>query len=289
MDATAPIPPKHSFFQHGRGTTHYQRVGADARPVVVLVSGATLPMGIWEPLVGPLVAVGFQILRYDLPGRGYTPLDGLGADFQAHLEQLEQLLSGLGLVGPVHMLGVASGALVVAEFAARNPSRVSHVCLIAPDGAATRFTLTERVLSLPLIGRLLFRSSAQRTLLARVPRYSSRTHVQAFIRDQLLFSLSSPGFHEGVLATVRTFPLHQGEEVYRRLARTGIPTCVVWGAQDPITPPRAADLMRTLFGKDAVQVLEGVGHLPFAEEPGAVAALVAKRFRAGSNAGRPLR
>jgi pimeloyl-ACP methyl ester carboxylesterase len=235
-------------------------------------------MAVWEPLVAPLLDLGFQIIRYDLPGRGHTPLEGLGANFQAHIDQLHHLLDGLDLRQPVGLLGLASGALIVAAYTIANRARVSHVCLIAPDGAGTRFTLTERLLSTPL-GTFLFGFTARRTLFARVPRYSTRADIQAFARNLLNFSLHSPGFREAVLETVRTFPLHHGAEHYLRLSKSGAPTCIIWGREDYITPPNAEGTRSAIFGEGSLHILENVGHLPFVEDPATVATLLEHHFR----------
>lgn len=277
----AMIGAKYSFLLHPAGRTHYHRIGSDDDPVVVLVSGATLPMAVWEPLVAPLVARGFQIIRYDLPGRGHTPLEGLGSNFQAHLDQLHHLLDGLSIHQPVYLVGLASGALVVAAYTVKHRQQVSHVCLIAPDGAATRFTLAERLLSTSFIGSLLFRFSARRTLFARATRYSSRIDIQTFVRKLLDFSLRSTGFYEAALATIRTFPLHYGEVQYKRLAESGVPACIIWGSEDSITPPNAAETMNKLFGEKTLHILENVGHLPFVEEPALIAAILEHHFRGG--------
>jgi len=273
------IDAQYSFLPHLKGRTHYHRTGPDDGPVVVMVSGATLPLAVWGPLMEPLLDAGFQIVRYDLPGRGHTPLDGLGSNFQAHLDQLHSLLEGLGIRQPVRLIGLASGALIVAAYAERNRARVSHTCLFAPDGASTRFSLAERLLSMPILGELLFRFTGQHTLFARIPRYSLRADIRTFVRSLLEFSLTSPGFRKAVLATVRTFPFHRGSELYSRLARSGIPTCIIWGREDYITPSDAADAMSALFGKTSLHILEHVGHLSFVEDPVTVAALLVRHFR----------
>lgn len=276
---TTAIDARHSFLPHIKGRTHYHRIGPNDGPVIVMVPGATLPMAVWEPLMAPLLDAGFQIVRYDLPGRGHTPLDGLGSNFQAHLDQLHHLLEGLDIHDRVHLVGLASGALIVAAYAERNRARVSHICLIAPDGTATRFTRAEKLLSTPILGALLFRFTGRRALFSRVPRYSSRADIQAFLRDLLDFSFRSRGFHKAVLATMRTFPLHGGEEHYLRLAKSGIPTHIVCGREDHITPPNAAGVMTALFGEKSVHILENVGHLPFIEDPRTVATLLERHFR----------
>lgn len=271
------IDAKYSFLQHLAGRTHYHRDGPGDGCVVVMVCGATLPLAVWEPLAQVLVDLGFQIVRYDLPGRGHTPLDGLGADFRSHIDQLRLLIEGLGIQRPVRLIGLASGALIVAAYAAGNRARVSHVGLIAPDGAVTHLTLAERLLSTPL-GAALLRITNRRTLFARVPRYSSRLETQAFVGDLLSFNLHSSGFHDAVLETIRTFPLHDGHAHYQRLSQAGVPTCVIWGRDDDITPPEGAGIMSAMFGEASLHILENVGHLPFVEEPETVAKLLANHF-----------
>lgn len=276
LAADFPIDAQYAFVPQGRGRTHVHRAGPEHAPMVVMVSGATLPMGVWGPLVAPLLAAGLQPVRYDLPGRGRTPLDGLGADFESHLAQLDGLLAALAPQRRVHLAGLASGALVVAAYAVRHPDRVAHATLVAPDGTATRFTLNERLLSTPGVGEWLFRRRGRRTLLARAPRYSSRADVQAFVTELLRFALGEPDFHAAVLATVRSFPLHGGEEHYRRLAASGVPTQIVWGREDRITPSaEAAPQLALAFGTAALHLMDGVGHLPFVEQPQTVADLIA--------------
>jgi pimeloyl-ACP methyl ester carboxylesterase len=60
----------------------------------------------------------------------------------------------------------------------------------------------------------------------------------------------------------------------------GIPTCVVWGAEDLITPAAAAGVFTALFGRDAVHVLQGAGHLPFVEAPASVGLMLERHFAA---------
>lgn len=276
---TPDLGRRYAVIQTATGETHYHLQGPVDGEVVVMVPGATLPLGVWESLALPLVHAGYRVLRYDLPGRGHSPLGKSGAGFRAHLEQLHGLLDALNLRRPVRLVGLASGALVAAAYALQNPQAVSHVALMAPDGAATRFTLRERLLSAPGVGDLLFRLSARKTLMARVPRYSSRSDIQSFVRELLAFALrGGSDFRRGVLSTVRSFPLHQGAQHYRQLGQSGVPTCVVWGSEDQITPMES-EVFREIFGSDQVHALAGVGHLPFVEAPEQVASLLRSHFQ----------
>lgn len=267
----SPLPQAPAPTLASDGLTRLVVDGPAHGPPIVLVCGATLTHEIWAPLVEPLVRAGQRVVRYDLPGRGQTPLGPRGAGFEAHLAQLHAVVAALQPSPPVRLVGLASGALIAAACAARQPEQIGAVGLIAPDGAATHFTWRERLLAQPGIGEVLLPRLAQRTLLARVPRYSRDAATQVRVRQVLTASMRSPGFVTGVLATMRDFPLREGERVYRQLADSRVPTTVVWGAEDGITPPQAAPLFTAWFGSAAVHLMPGTGHLPFVEHPDQVA------------------
>ena len=272
------IDREYSFCAHPAGRTHFQLVGPAEGAVIVLVPGATLPLAVWEPLVAPLVESGFRVLRYDLPGRGHSsPLDPR-SDLGSYVEQLDELLTGLGIGARVCLVGLALGALIATGYALEHRERVSRVALIAPDGVATRFSPGERLFAASVIGDLLSAVMGGRLLKARVPRYSRRADVQDFVRRLLEFGLSRPDFRKAVLTTVRTLPIHDGEAYYERMAQLGIPVRIVWGREDRVTPVDAAEKLRALFGPDSLEIMDGIGHLPFVEAPLPVAGMLTAHF-----------
>jgi pimeloyl-ACP methyl ester carboxylesterase len=275
------IDTRHQLLSHPGGETHFELVGQGDGEVVVLVPGATLPLAVWEPLVTPLTGSGFRVLRYDLPGRGYSsPLDRR-ATLRTFTDQIDYLLRGLGIDGRVHLVGLALGALITAAYAAERRANVARIAWIAPDGMSTRFTAAERVFTARIVGDLLSRFMADRILMARVPRYSKRPEVQSFVRELLEFALSRRDFRSAVLTTVRNLPIHQGETYYAQVAERSIPTCLIWGREDLVTPIQAADLLRELFGEDSLHLEDDLGHLPFVEDPESVAEVLISHFRSG--------
>ena len=276
----AVVDRRYSFLRHSGGQTHFQRVGPESGELVVLVPGATLPLAVWEPLVPLLVESGFQVLRYDLPGRGYSSPLARPAGLESDVEQIDALLHELAAERPVDLVGLASGALSAAAYASAHPERVRRMALIAPDGVATHLSFMGRLFLAPVVGDLVSATFADRILLARATRYSAREDVRGFVRELLLFALRGEHYRREVLAYARALPLHDAEAYYRRLAATGIAVQIVWGSEDRITPVEAAEPMRAIFGSDPVVVLAGVGHLPFVEEPSRVARLLTEHFRA---------
>ena len=245
---------------------------------VVLVPGASLPLRVWDPVMEPLRRLGYRVLRFDLVGRGGGTSLNVKSGLESDIAQIEALLGELQLREPVHMVGLASGAISVAAFALAQPQRVASNSLIAPDGWQT-LSLREKIFLAPIMGEMLITTHvAQRLLLKRVRRYSDVPEIQKFLHQLMLGALIQPGYMRAVLDYVRAFPLNEGHAYYKQLARSGHAVRVLLGADDHIN--RIEDLHDLIqsFGPAAVDVMVGIGHLPHVEAPDVVAESLHKHF-----------
>jgi pimeloyl-ACP methyl ester carboxylesterase len=100
----------------------------------------------YKSLVPHYQALGYQVLTYDLIGRGKSkpPANGLyGAE--EHVEQLYSLLQHLQLLPEssinneeksyqYHLLGISMGGAVVALFASKYPQFIKSMILLCPAG-----------------------------------------------------------------------------------------------------------------------------------------------------------
>lgn len=129
-----------SFLVTNGVRTHYQRVPAKnpprfPPPQVVFVHGLGYDSlaSFYLTLAPPAAAAGFDVLTYDLRahGRSDRPAEGyLLRDFTA---DLEELLDGIGVTEPVHLVGNSFGGTVAFEFAARHPERVRSIVAIEAE------------------------------------------------------------------------------------------------------------------------------------------------------------
>lgn len=109
-------------------------------PTAVLVHGmAGDSMASWYlTLAHPLAERGMRVLLHDLRGHGRSdvPTDGYALD--DFVNDLEGLLAGWGVTGPVHLFGNSFGGTVAFGYALRHPDRVAAITAIdsAPPTAA---------------------------------------------------------------------------------------------------------------------------------------------------------
>ncbi|NLA34772.1 MAG: alpha/beta hydrolase, partial [Actinobacteria bacterium] len=63
-------------------------------------------------------------------------------------------------------------------------------------------------------------------------------------------------------------------ELDRAPGRSGVPTRIVWGAQNHVLSRRKATHLAATLAADRVEVIGGCGHLPMLEEPETVTSII---------------
>lgn len=210
-------------------------VEGDGEPLV-LVHGLSGSRRWWRRNVAAL-AERHRVHVVDLPRprRGGPSLPEAVLWLIAWMNAVE--LRGADLVG--HSLG----GHICLHVAAARPQLVRHLVLVAPTGLPTGRSLPGHVL--PLLAAIR-RGGAG--LLPLLLTDAARTHPRTLLRLA----------HELVR-----------EDVTETLRHIEASTLLVWGENDPLVPPALAHAFRRQLPRSAVVVLDGAGHVPMLERPGA--------------------
>jgi pimeloyl-ACP methyl ester carboxylesterase len=244
---------------------------------LVLLHALGLSRASWAPVV-PALAEHFDVLAVDLPGLGDSPpLAGepsptaLAAAVAAFLD--EQGLDEQGLAVP-HVVGNSLGGWVAMELAALRP--LASVTLLSPAGMWPGNT--------PLYCRVSLRATrwfsvhagglVSRALATRIGRVAvlGQTHARPgrMSPEQANTALhdmaSAPGFDAAFAAT-----LHRH---YAAGDPFSAPVTVAFGDRDRLLLRRSWRRLDELPPDRHVASLPGCGHIPMADDPAAVTALV---------------
>jgi pimeloyl-ACP methyl ester carboxylesterase len=106
----------------------------DARPTVVLESGAFGASADWDRVQGDLAKAG-RVCAYDRLGLGASPDRSGRPDAATIARDLADALDAWGETGPVVLVGHSNGALYVETFAALFPGRTAGVAYV--DGVGS--------------------------------------------------------------------------------------------------------------------------------------------------------
>ena len=226
----AGLPGK--FIQLEDGVVHYELSGPSDGELVVLVHGFSVPYYVWDPTVSVLTSAGYQVLRYDLYGRGYSDRPEVEYDLDLFVRQLSQLTEVVTLSKPFHLVGLSMGAPISAAYTNQYPAHVLSLILIAPEVLPVS-TGSIFPMNVPLLGEWVMK-------VYMVPVYLPGSQQADFFnpdiakdwetryREQLKFK----GFRQAILSTIRNLPKMNALKEYEQIGRAGLPVLVVWGEED---------------------------------------------------------
>jgi pimeloyl-ACP methyl ester carboxylesterase len=110
------------------GNIHAERTGPAGSDAVLLLHAGVADRRVWDDVVEPLAAAGYDVIRYDMRGFGRSaPASkehSLVADALA-------VLDAAG-VAAAHFVGLSQGAATSVDTALAHPGRVRSLTLVAP-------------------------------------------------------------------------------------------------------------------------------------------------------------
>jgi pimeloyl-ACP methyl ester carboxylesterase len=267
-----------SFVALSDGVTHYELTGPDDGELIVLIPGITIPLFYWDRLAGRLHAGGFRTLAFSAYGRGYSDRARATYDESLFVSQLEQLLEALGLEGPRHIVGTSMGAVVAMASVLSDPGSVRTLTLIGPAGLSSRPPALIRRSGGGVLTALIGRYAGRRGLLGHLQHNVADEQDAAVLTEMVTDAYRYEGSMYALFSTVIGFPLIDRRSLYRDVAQHQLPTLLLWGENDQVTPIVSLPEARALLGEHTTSaVIPDSGHMAPLERPAAVAELLTSR------------
>lgn len=260
LDAPIYIDHRLDSFDHGS----IYVVEAGEGPPIVLSHGVTLSVRTWFHQLEALPKEGVRAIAFDHRGHGQSVLGEAGHSLENLAEDVRSVLVDLDLHDAV-LVGHSMGGVAVQSFVARYPriveERVAGIVLLStlaytPLGSRSTRTKarleritkrapdTARIWNAPNLGFLVARLG-----FGRRPQPS---HVELVRR---MMAECSP---ETRLDAPRVLV---GLDLTAALPKFRVPTLVVGGTADLLTPPAEARRMASLIPGARLELFEGGGHM----------------------------
>jgi 3-oxoadipate enol-lactonase len=239
---------------------HYDLLGPDDGPVICLAHALSADMSIWAEQVPPLLMAGWRVLRLDMRGHGgSTPGAAEAYTMSALAGDVVSVLDALGL-SAVHFAGLSIGGMIGQTLALEHPERLRSVMLCdtapttIPGGKAVwdeRFAAIWGAGSLePIADATMDRWLTEAFHAAKPRRW---TQVRSTVA-----ATSVDGYVGGGTAILNF-------DVRSRLPAVRTPTLVVWGDEDPGTPPEQNKEIADTVPGAGRHVFAGARHVPMIE------------------------
>jgi len=241
--------------------------------VVVCLHGSGSRADRWAPVLPLFAAAGFHAYALDFPGHGLADKPaGYAYGTPAFAEVVAGALDTLDL-GSVSLVGTSLGGHVAAWVACEQPARVARLVLVGAVGLVP--VAGARPPASPIVSTGLDGIRAKLELLLT----DHDLITDEWVREESRIN-SSPGA-AAALAELSRYSAEQLDDdvVGERLAGLGIPTLLVWGADDRWIPPSVGHAARDVLPAAPLLLLDHAGHAPYVERPDTFTKLVAEFLR----------
>jgi 3-oxoadipate enol-lactonase len=115
---------------NGPRRIRYELYGPAEGPAYVLVNGLTQYVEIWHPYRDALVAKGFRVAIFDLLGQGVSDKPSLSIGQDEQVEVLRELVAELG-EGPVFLAGISFGGVIALRYAIAHGATIAGLVPIS--------------------------------------------------------------------------------------------------------------------------------------------------------------
>jgi len=230
-----------------------------ALPAIVFMHGAGMDHTVWALQTRWFAWHGRSVLAVDLPGHGRSEgpaLDEIGA-----LADWVVALLDAARVQSAALVGHSMGALVSLETAARRPNRVRALALC---GCAAEMPVSEKLLNPALAGEHLAYELITAWGLGRRAQIGGAEAPGTWMAGGTL-RLLEHGKKGVVGIDLRACDRYKGAAA--AVAKVKVPTVLVLGDNDRMSPPKAAAPLAAIPGAKTI-LIEKAGHMLMTEQPG---------------------
>jgi pimeloyl-ACP methyl ester carboxylesterase len=230
---------------------------------VVLTAGKGEPLVFWHG-AGTFTgfdfakpwAEKFRVIIPFHPGFGESGDDSAMTDLHDYVMHYLDLFDALGLA-KLRLVGFSLGGYLAAKFAMEHGHRISKLTLVGPAGLRDQEYPTADVLALPPEQLPTMLASNFEVIRPHLPTKPDLDFIGARYRE---------------MTTVARLLWERpwDAKLPRYLHRIKMPTLLVWGEEDQLTPAGQSKLWRRLIPQAEISIFKGAGHLVLDEKPEAV-------------------
>jgi len=239
---------------------------------VLCIHGFGASLFSWRNFVNP-VSAHYQLILIDLKGSGnspkphdshYSPRDHADLIYKFILDHD---LKNLTLVG--NSFGGSLSLLLSLMLMDHAPGRLRALILIDPGAYKQFIPGYVKLIGIPILGAaIVYLTPAKfmaRTILKMAyydPNKITKEQIAAYAAP-----LAAPGGKHALLETGKRIIPANIDELTARYKDINVPTLIIWGRQDKIISPEAADLLHQAISGSKLEWIDACGHVPQEEKP----------------------
>jgi 4,5:9,10-diseco-3-hydroxy-5,9,17-trioxoandrosta-1(10),2-diene-4-oate hydrolase len=275
--------PQVQYTKVGQIKTRFWALG-DKGSTVLLIHGIGGSLEDWI-LNADAIAKHHRVYALDLVGSGHSDKPSVPYTFSYMAQFVKDFMEAEN-IDRACLIGHSLGGGVSLQFSIQFPDKVGKLVLVNSAGLGKKVTILLRLLTLPIVGKMLARPSRKGT----ANFLKECVYDSTLITDELVelgYSLAAlPGAQNSLLSMVRTLGNIGGmrkdvlHSIVDNLTTITAPSLIFWGKQDRILPVAYAHVAEEKIPDAQLHIFDPCGHFPQLERPEEFNSIVLK-FLAG--------
>ena len=240
---------------------YYIDIGAPKALPVVLIHGFPFSHEMWQPQIEFLKSK-FRVIAYDIRGHGNSGVGDGQYMIESFVDDLVGLLNHLKIEKAV-LCGLSLGGYIALRVIERNPERVKALILAdtqsKSDSTETKLRRAASIKSIKTLGVKQYAESFVKAVFSTDSLAKKNYAVEKI--KQIIQLNSSLGICGALLA------LASRTDTTETLAGIKVPTLILVGEHDTLTPPLASQEMHDKVPKSEIHLISNTAHMSNLENP----------------------
>ena len=211
---------------------------SESTKTIICITGIGGFTKIFDPLSDIIIKNGYNVLLYDLIGRGYSDYPSNNIfNAESHIQQLRDLIIFLGINQDKYILmGHSMGGCLATLYANEYHEEIASLILLAPTGLLHNDVL-QMIQSCPSWLQTIIKYPA--IFLQELSWVQCFVDSKTDVADEIINSLKdinnkNPKIFDALWECLLQFPLQNNEAQVKQLASKNIQTLLLWGEMDNI-------------------------------------------------------
>jgi pimeloyl-ACP methyl ester carboxylesterase len=163
------------------------------------------------------------------------------------------------------------GALIAMAYVRQHVAGTATLTLVGPAGLSRQPVFQKLLFGNDITTGVIAKHFGRRILEQHLGHNVKDADRAAALSDMIGEACRYEGSIYAFFETLQHFPLFDRAELYRHSGTLPIPTQLIWGTEDHVTPISSLDQVRELLQPDECHVVDDCGHMAPFERPVVVA------------------
>jgi pimeloyl-ACP methyl ester carboxylesterase len=258
-------------FRYKNADVFYDLSGKEGDPVITFVNGLSMRTAHWAAYSKILPEKGIRVLSYDMLGQGSSSKPILGVDFDDHAIMLKALHDHLGISKP-YIMGISFGGVVILKYAIMFPDSLSGLLPVST------FSELDPMLTCHASNLYLGLAKMGFEFYLDLLMPLNFTNHWLLKNKDMLAIIKRAGAATNEIFGIQNLMESLGNfsPITPELSKISVPTLILNGEYDSLTPRNLHDIMRVQISNSRLMIVPKMSHAFTLEIPELCSRIVAE-------------